>query len=555
MSSTALRSLSVQSLTWTSVAEVESLCSQLGTILSTSSVTEVWIEDCSLSSTCFLNLASGLRESAQSKLNFLQVWNAWADTSALKQVADMINSAARLETLCLGGEVDRMVDMDEEATRALSQALIQSSSLKTLKVRSPASVKGGVSALKVRSQASVNCGVSALMLNAFAGDGGNRSIDRLQLIGVSGLGNFLPELFTSNRSLKEVEFTAMDVRPEQWALLCQSIRVNSTATTINVVIFKDGISGAALEEIEELACAASSDVKDPVLHLQIYAMDYDVLLSAFNHLGRILRASAKCLTRASTSVEYRSPLPGNNIDLLVQKIDGLDERFILIESIVQGLDVKMGYIVSLQRQLQSTLSTFMSEVDRIIGYSELHQQSRTPKRPYITNDVGFFYRMNASLHLGTTVRLRLMCESVTGFHTVKDQEGLKLRLDRENSGWIPTIIEISYKVLYYAVKTGVDVILGVGQAIPDWDALKTNIVKLDSISDIDRSAIRKGGHSEQLNETWLRIQQTLAPQLKDSFSRIFNLYLVKYVGPQNGGHAWVCADCMHKAKHAGSLTF
>ncbi|BFI24415.1 hypothetical protein MPTK2_1g11315 [Marchantia polymorpha subsp. ruderalis] len=293
MSSTALRSLSVQSLTWTSVAEVESLCSQLGTILSTSSVTEVWIEDCSLSSTCFLNLASGLRESAQSKLNFLQVWNAWADTSALKQVADMINSAARLETLCLGGEVDRMVDMDEEATRALSQALIQSSSLKTLKVRSPASVKGGVSALKVRSQASVNCGVSALMLNAFAGDGGNRSIDRLQLIGVSGLGNFLPELFTSNRSLKEVEFTAMDVRPEQWALLCQSIRDNSTATTINVVIFKDGISGATLEEIEELACAASSDVKDPVLHLQIYAMDYDVLLSAFNHLGRILRGEFK----------------------------------------------------------------------------------------------------------------------------------------------------------------------------------------------------------------------------------------------------------------------
>ncbi|BFI21360.1 hypothetical protein MPTK1_8g02075 [Marchantia polymorpha subsp. ruderalis] len=266
-------------------------------------------------------------------------------------------------------------------------------------------------------------------------------------------------------------------------------------------------------------------------------------------------ASSKCLRRASTSVGNRSTqMVLSKIDELVKKVDGLDEKLRSVESILRRLDMKVGQILSLQQEVQSTLSDLMSKVDRVIEYSDSPQHSRTPKRPYITDDVGFFYRMSATLHLGTTVRLRLMCESVTGCHTVKDQEGLKLRLDKENSGWIPRVIEISYKVLYYAVKAGIGVTLGLGDGIPEWDDLKTDVVKLDGISNDDGRAIRKGGQSERLREAWLRIQQTLAPQLQHNYSKIFRLYQVKYLRQQIGGHAWVCEECMNQGIRSKSLT-
>ncbi|BFI24144.1 hypothetical protein MPTK2_1g08755 [Marchantia polymorpha subsp. ruderalis] len=274
--------------------------------------------------------------------------------------------------------------------------------------------------------------------------------------------------------------------------------------------------------------------------------------SSLPHIKDCNLALATCSRQASTSVDTQLVL--SEIHQLGEKVHSVHETVRSVKSIVQGLDVKMEQIISLQQQLQSTLGAYMSKVDRVIEYSESHQQSRTPKRPYVTDDVGIFYRISASLHLGTTVRLRLMCEAVTGFHPVKDQEGLRLRLDRENSGWIPRVIEISYKVMYYAAKAGLDGTLGLGEAIPQWDDLKTDIVKLDNISDIDRWAIRNGGHSVQLNEAWLRIQQILAPQLRDSIPRIFKLCQVKYVRQQNGGHAWVCAECMCKGSLSGSLT-
>ncbi|OAE35709.1 hypothetical protein AXG93_1154s1640 [Marchantia polymorpha subsp. ruderalis] len=243
-------------------------------------------------------------------------------------------------------------------------------------------------------------------------------------------------------------------------------------------------------------------------------------------------ASASCLSKASTSADTQ---------LLLSEIHSVHETIKSMKGIVEGLDVKLGQVISLQQQLQSTFCDLMSKVDRMIGYSESHQQARTPKRPYITDDVGIFYKMSAFLHAGTIVTLHLMCENVTGFHAVKDQKGLKLRLNKENSGWIPRIIEISYKVLYYVVKAGLSSTLGLGDAIPQWNDLLTDIAKLDDISQPDGRAIRKGVRSEELNEAWLRIQETLARRLKDDYSKIFKLYPVKYVRQQNGGHAWIRA--------------
>ncbi|BFI39616.1 hypothetical protein MPTK2_7g01535 [Marchantia polymorpha subsp. ruderalis] len=277
--------------------------------------------------------------------------------------------------------------------------------------------------------------------------------------------------------------------------------------------------------------------------------------SNFSQMKDCKPPTSRCLSRASTSVEnHLTQLVLWKIDQLVKKVDDLDERLRLVHSIMERLEMKMGQILSLQQELQSTTSDFMSKLDRRIEYSQVLQQARTPKRPYITDNVGLFYKMSALLHVGTTVRLHLMCEYVTGFHPVKDQEGLKIRLDRQNCSWIRNTIEISYKVMYYGVKAGLEKTMGLGQAIPEWEDLKSDIVQLDGISDDDRRAVLKGGESKELQEAWLRIQQTLAPQLQNRYSEIFKLYQVKYVSLEKSGNAWVCEKCMNKGLRCGILT-
>ncbi|BFI43104.1 hypothetical protein MPTK2_8g15060 [Marchantia polymorpha subsp. ruderalis] len=261
--------------------------------------------------------------------------------------------------------------------------------------------------------------------------------------------------------------------------------------------------------------------------------------------------SSRCLSRSNTSVENRST------QLVLFKIQKLEEKmeqkFDSLDERLRSMQSSMEQILSMQQEVQSKLSVFMSKVDMIIGYSQVFQQGKTPKRPYVTDDVGYLYRLSAGLHVGTIVRLHLMCESMTGFHTVEDQEGLKIRLDSEKWGWIRKTIEISYKVIYYAAKAALTKFCELGDAIPAWADLESDIVKLD-VSSEDRKAVLTGGDSQELQEAWLRIKQILAPELQNRYSKIFKLYQVKYVSLEKGGHAWVCEKCMNKGLRSGSLT-
>ncbi|BFI21642.1 hypothetical protein MPTK1_8g04955 [Marchantia polymorpha subsp. ruderalis] len=294
--SSHLRVIRVERLTWTSLAELESLCLQLGGILRTSSVTDMRIGDCRLSDRCFLNLASRLGGNYQSKLKTLELCNAWKDSSAMKHMADMIKSATRLETLEIGGSWERMYDMDEEDARILSQALIQSSSLRKLVLRE---VKGEASAFLLK----------AFSKKALDGDGGNQAIQCLHLISVFGLGDSLRELLSSNPYLEEVTLAAIDMRPEEWSRLGQAIRENATAKSIRVTHFmrqKDDLKG-----VEELVCAASSDDKDPKVELIITFYDYDALISALNFVGEVLRGEIRSLESLILYFNCSCP-PGSN---------------------------------------------------------------------------------------------------------------------------------------------------------------------------------------------------------------------------------------------------
>ncbi|OAE30738.1 hypothetical protein AXG93_402s1510 [Marchantia polymorpha subsp. ruderalis] len=253
-------------------AEVESLCFQLGRILKSSSVTELVLYN-RLSARCFSNLASGLRGHSDSKLKSLDLREAWEDSTAVKYVADMISSAPVLETLRLGGD---MV-MEDETAGILAHALIQSSSLKELRLERG---KWG----------------GPLLLKALAGHDRNRSIERLVLREMVGLGDCLTELLISNRSLKEVKFYTFGMRPEELHKLGEAIRDNAIVTTIFVLFdFRYG----DWKSIEALARSASSDVKDPIVELELETSEYHEVMLSLNLLGRVLRGEITSLKSLS----------------------------------------------------------------------------------------------------------------------------------------------------------------------------------------------------------------------------------------------------------------
>ncbi|BFI31738.1 hypothetical protein MPTK2_3g24280 [Marchantia polymorpha subsp. ruderalis] len=582
--STVLRAIRVEGLRWKSIAEVESLeslCLQLGGILRTSSVTDLTIGNCRLSARCFLNLASGLGGNDESKLKTLELHNAWKDSDAVKPIADMINSATRLETLEIGGSPDdRMYDMDEEAARILSRALIQSSSLKKLVLRE---VEGET---------------SAFLLKALHGDGSNRSIQCLHLISVSGLGDSLRELLTSNPYLKEVTLAAIHMRPEEWRRLGQAIRENATARSIRVfqkMHHKDHLKG-----VEELACAASSDVMYPKVELIITVDHYDALVSALIFVGKVLRGNITSLESLILFLNCSCP-PGSNpngmgsilpmdenlrdttvlkrLRLFVQEKETLkvvwkclleclrdntsvtqldlsdseldDEAFGDLMGLLQvNLTLKEINFSRTSWETDGKAAQVQEALEQNQKRAQLLQQARPPRITYVTNNVGTFYKMSAGLHSGRMVRLHMMCESLTGFHRVKDQKGLKICLENnlENNSWILKAVEFSYKVMYYAAKHSTS------KVIPDWADLIYDIVILDGLSDLNRRADLKGGDSRELSEVRLRIEQTLEPHLKDRYSFLFKLYKVKYVGLELGGHAWVCKKCMCEGLRSGILT-
>ncbi|BBN08678.1 hypothetical protein MPTK1_4g13500 [Marchantia polymorpha subsp. ruderalis] len=287
-SSTVLKKIRVDSLYHSDDAEMESFCFQLGRILNSSSVTELELGG-RLSARCLSNLASGLRGRSDSKLKSLDLGVTWEDSSAVKYVADMINSAPLLETLRLGGNFEDMEARPlDETVGILSQALIQSSSLKELTLTT------GDWTVKGRGK-----WAWPLLLKALTGDDRNRSIERLRLTRMEGLGDCLRELLISNPSLKEVTLEFLKMRsPEQWHQLGEAIRDNANAIATTILV---RFRGEEWKSIEALARSASSEVNDPTLEITLHVVSEDEVMLSLNLLGRVLRGEITSLKSLSIS--------------------------------------------------------------------------------------------------------------------------------------------------------------------------------------------------------------------------------------------------------------
>ncbi|BFI18119.1 hypothetical protein MPTK1_6g12745 [Marchantia polymorpha subsp. ruderalis] len=295
-SSTVLREISTEGCMLGPAEERESWCLKLETILKTSSVTVLRIIHCTLNARCFSILASGLRGNPDSKLQSLELSHAW-DSSALKHVADMINSAPLLQTLCIRGPffISEREDVHDENFGMLSQALIQSSSFKELRLEY------------------LDWGHD-LLLRALARADGNRSIERL-VVQCSNYhlcdeyGGCLRKLLTCNPSLKEVEVNTLRMRRKEWRKLGEVIRDNAVATTI--FKFESCTLVNRWKSIEALAWAACSDVKLPTVELHIdldldyydssYHYNHTHMMLSLNLLGRVLRGENTSLKSLSIS--------------------------------------------------------------------------------------------------------------------------------------------------------------------------------------------------------------------------------------------------------------
>ncbi|OAE31618.1 hypothetical protein AXG93_2294s1360 [Marchantia polymorpha subsp. ruderalis] len=284
--------MKIQRLSWTYEADLESLGLQLGIILNTSSVADLKISQRGLTARFFLNLASGLRKNSHSILKSLELMD-WGDPNAVKFIVEVLNGYHQLETLSLlssryGGEGY----VYDAAVRLLSLTLKQNSCLKELVLKG---VEG-------RS--------AALLLYALAGDDGNRSIEQLELVRMSGIGKSLAEVFLSNRSLRVVTLKAITMPVEEWRLLGEAIRDNATATTVNIDTV---LSRSYFNELKELSCAASSDGKEPLLHLGMDE-DEDDMLAPFKLLSSVLRGEIKSVKSLTLLLMDFSLFSGTSIE-------------------------------------------------------------------------------------------------------------------------------------------------------------------------------------------------------------------------------------------------
>ncbi|OAE26844.1 hypothetical protein AXG93_2465s1020 [Marchantia polymorpha subsp. ruderalis] len=170
--------------------------------------------------------------------------------------------------------------MDEETFGIVSQALIHSSSLKALNLIDFSSWG------------------AALLLKALARDDGNRSIEILQLWRMDRLKDCIVQLLTSNPSLKEVTFTYLDMRPEEWHQLGEVSRDSAIESVRFLRLIGGPCSNPVIDwkSIEALAWGASSDVKDAKLGLSLsISNDHDEWMLSLNLLGRVLRGEIKSL--------------------------------------------------------------------------------------------------------------------------------------------------------------------------------------------------------------------------------------------------------------------
>ncbi|KAL3691770.1 hypothetical protein R1sor_005421 [Riccia sorocarpa] len=251
-----------------------------------------------------------------------------------------------------------------------------------------------------------------------------------------------------------------------------------------------------------------------------------------------------------------------HLELLLEKISrdvdqgfrqlnlGLDEGF-------KQLGVDLRDFKSILQHTRSMMTTVMSQVDRMFGYTKSMQEHKIPSRPYFTlGDVSIAQQVNAFMQGGKAVRLHFMCESKQGQHPVENQPGVIIQVEKNGTinKCLRKISAISVQMLTLMVEVGVQFTTGVGSVVPEIFNMVTNsaipVKNLTSVlqdSELD--------DPKSLEEAWWYLSDYLRDVSHvslDKYSEEFRLHPVIYKDAEDP-FAWLCDRCTITGKQNGLL--
>ncbi|KAG6544938.1 hypothetical protein Mapa_013630 [Marchantia paleacea] len=246
----------------------------------------------------------------------------------------------------------------------------------------------------------------------------------------------------------------------------------------------------------------------------------------------------------------------DTLDCNEDKLEEMDNRLLTIQKRLQTSSMKgrLHQIVSIQQRMNSTLATFQSNLDEMVGFSSSLEQARIPKRPYFSKkDTRLLQKITSKVRFGKVVRLHFMCESKTKPHFIQDQGGMELVLEKENCKWLRRLSTISIQTVWFFLKAGLQVTLGLQPAFPAVDDFETQVSAMIGTAVFEKFKVAEALSLTQKNEAWCSLTNLLDSKLQGNYADVFNLHRVKYSSSDDGGYGWLCDLCMKKGIMSGRL--
>jgi len=237
---------------------------------------------------------------------------------------------------------------------------------------------------------------------------------------------------------------------------------------------------------------------------------------------------------------------------LKELLEALENRIIKNQEVVGGRIIEafkeeFAQMKKVENELQQELSR---KLDALMVFTVQLQQRRFPRIVYFVQkeDTTALEKLLTcdivpGLH---SARLRLMCEHIHGFHDVKGQKGLNVKLESETFHKIRPLLEKGLQVLSILLKVGAQLTAGLASQVPML-TLGSGILGAASQVLPDRLATTSynptngsSKHHQEVADKWLVDILKSVPDIGETF----DLHKVTYFGQHQGQVAWVCG--MHK---------
>lgn len=266
-------------------------------------------------------------------------------------------------------------------------------------------------------------------------------------------------------------------------------------------------------------------------------------------------------TEISGQTYERPPTLMARMDRVDHRLDRNEEKLDDIMSTLRQMQTNLEGIIVFEHEFQDLLRSFDSKVDTMIGYAESSEGSTTPKRRYLSvENVSIVEKVLVAIRLGTAVRLHFMCESSATSHVVKDQPSFLISLEKEQLRWITCILNFSWNMIYYIVKAGLHVTVGLGQTVPDLGDMQVRPYVLVAQAAVENLVIDNIMSSEHVDmnknmpftEAWRRLRTLLAPHLRNNYSRLVSSTFSEVL-ETGGGRVCMVMQIVHEKRKGGGI--